>query len=227
MKSIYFAILVASTIFLRIIEASPCCMCGGCFPRSGRERFKVDSVGTTCTAYILHVAEVATAGSSTCSALSRAHYDRCCTNKATARIPQQRNGNGGRCKHVPYSNVGPLCHLCHDKKFPQKPSTVTAILGVSGNPSCATLYCMTRRGHISDQLCNPLQDFMDIPCGCYSRFNRRQLSSNVTVELDQNTGDYLEGEWSDESSQISSNSMFSIISDVDEGDELVKYSAMV
>jgi len=42
---------------------------------------------------------------------------------------------------------------------------------------------MGLKGHITNQLCNPWQDFMDIPCGCYSRFGRRLEVNGTLVEL--------------------------------------------
>ena len=28
---------------------------------------------------------------------------------------------------------------------------------------------MSRNGHIKDQMCKPMQDYMDVPCGCWDR----------------------------------------------------------
>jgi hypothetical protein len=59
-----------------------------------------------------------------------------------------------------------VCSLCHDGSFPKKPYTYAAILGIQGNPTCEDLYWMGLVGAITDQLCKPLQNYYDTPCGC-------------------------------------------------------------
>jgi hypothetical protein len=159
---------VIAFITLYTAAADPCCLCGVCQPAQGRGDVFVDSKGTTCTDKFLEVAEFQVAGTSSCQVQTSMYYGRCCDlSKSVTQI--QQDAPGDPCEKYPRSN-NPTCTLCHDGAYPKKPSTGTAILGMQGNPSCADLYCIGLRGGITDQMCNPLQDYMDEPCGCYSRF---------------------------------------------------------
>ena len=49
------------------------------------------------------------------------------------------------------------------------PNLILALLKPSLLSNCLDLYNMGQNGEISEQMCNPLQDAMDIPCGCCDR----------------------------------------------------------
>lgn len=150
-----------------------CCLCEGCkSPVNGRGTLHVDGFGKTCNKLMLEMADTtnaSTPGSSTCRKLIGQFQTRCCDPshnplpiaQAPTTAPQDKYSKGSH----------PKCTLCHSGKFPENPYTIAAILGISGNPKCEDLYYMGLQGQISEQLCNPMQDYMDIPCGCCDRTN--------------------------------------------------------
>jgi len=60
----------------------------------------------------------------------------------------------------------PVCNVCKDGRYPGIPSTVLAILDVPGNPTCGSLYEMGLKGLILDRLCQPIQKYRYLDCGC-------------------------------------------------------------
>lgn len=154
-----------------------CCLCDGCkAPVNGRGDLKVDRYGKTCNSAMLEMADKFSPSSSQCSSSIGSFRRTCCDpgyNAASvAQAPTPSPGSS-----YPQGSY-PKCTLCHSGQFPQKPTTLTAILGIPGNPTCRDLYYMGEKGQISDQLCNPMQDYMDAPCGCYDRTPNPNASSN-------------------------------------------------
>lgn len=178
---ICYIIIVISTI-TNIVSAQsgPCCMCDGCIGASDRANTVVDNSGMTCQEYIISLASKYDASTSQCSTLSSIHYDRCCTN---GPFVLQKDSRKHYCSYVDKSDVGPFCNLCANGRYPLRPNTISTIHGVAGNPSCANLYCLSRRGHIPKDICRPMQDFMDIPCGCYNNF---EINPDIDVNYKEN-----------------------------------------
>jgi hypothetical protein len=156
------------------VTAEPCCMCSGsgqCNPFNERSNTMIDSTsGMTCMDYYVSLASQYTTGSTECTQMSDIHYDRCCTNGPFVldSDPQQQQHD---CSNIPASNVGASCDVCANGRYPLRPSTISTISGIDGSPSCASLYCMAKKGYIPSDICRPLQTFLDIPCGCYQDFD--------------------------------------------------------
>ena len=63
----------------------------------------------------------------------------------------------------------PVCHLCRDESIPTKEDRTVALLYPIGNdqtPTCGELHEYGLDGDIPDYLCEPLQDYIERPCGC-------------------------------------------------------------
>ena len=104
-----------------------------------------------------------TVGSFECESLKAQHYARCCDPNHDP-LPIEQNPT-----EPPYEQGDePICNLCEDGSFPTRPNTVIAVLPefIPGTNTCEDLYWMGLYGHISDQICNPLVDFAEEPCGC-------------------------------------------------------------
>ena len=152
-----------------------CCMCdANCSPPLASRRDKpANTRGETCTQVALQMVDPTRnirPGTRTCRDWQTQYRDNCCNAyhrpetfaapKPTS--PAEKYGTGNE----------PSCDLCHSGKMPTKPYTKTAVLNLDyekPNPTCLDLYWLGKLGNIRDQLCNPLQDFMDVPCGCYDR----------------------------------------------------------
>jgi hypothetical protein len=153
-------------------EIGLCCLCEECEGPVGNRgtNVYVNAFGKTCNDLTLEMADPfngSRAGNRICRSLQDEFRSTCCDPNFTppdiVQIPNIP------INYVPFG-PNPRCDLCHDGAFPSKPHTVTAVLGIPGNPTCEELYWLARRGHVTDQMCKPLQDYMDEPCGCYSRF---------------------------------------------------------
>ena len=160
------------SIFFQIqgVAGQPCCICSsGCFPVSSRANTLIDSSGNTCNSMALSLASSYTSGSSQCKNYASKYASTCCTSSGTVpTVIVAKPKSTNVCQNVEQKS-GNFCHLCHDGSMPTKINVRAAILGYSGSKTCMELYCMARRGHFPEQLCNPLQDYYDQPCGCYSR----------------------------------------------------------
>jgi hypothetical protein len=163
-----FSFLVFLVTLCRAVAQTPCCLCGELKCSAFGNKGTVLATPTqTCNAKILEIAEHTREGSPQCSSARNSQFfNACCTNAAAPRIaaaPTPAPCSGFR------QGPNPVCELCHGGKFPEKPRTITAILGVPGNPTCEDLYCMGQKGQITTQVCAPMRNFMDCPCGCYTR----------------------------------------------------------
>jgi len=56
-----------------------------------------------------------------------------------------------------------ICTVCHSGKTPVNMKMGVAVLQYPSAKNCRDLYYMGLRGDISEQMCNPLQDAMDVP----------------------------------------------------------------
>jgi len=147
-----------------------CCLCSGCGRAvDGRGSQVISSSGRTCNTMALKMADKTKfrVGSTKCKRFQDRFRNKCCNssyrfvpkltiNKTTKNVPQKNYGKGSE----------PVCHVCHNGKFPRRPNTVTAVLYMPGKYTCKDLYYMGRAGKILDRLCNPLQDYFQQPCGC-------------------------------------------------------------
>ena len=154
-----------------------CCLCDGCkAPVNGRGTKHVDQYGKTCNSVMLEMADKFSPYSSQCTSSVSSYRQRCCDASYNA-APVAQAPTPSPASSYPQGSY-PKCTLCHSGQFPEKPTTLTAILGIPGNPTCRDLYYMGIKGQISDQLCNPMQDYMDAPCGCYDKTPNPNASSN-------------------------------------------------
>lgn len=177
------AILIALASLTLVAAQGPCCICDNCGIASSRENAFLDGSGTTCTDKVLEAAQNYRQGSSQCSTVKSRFYDICCDASKPYTPPVQALP-ADPCDVYPFADKGPACNLCHDGSYPKNEKTQVAVLGltesvknhpglqasVSGNPTCGALYCLAKKGFVSNQLCSPMQDYMDVPCGCYARF---------------------------------------------------------
>ena len=179
MKSISLLLLCVLLAFAPVSQAGQaedyCCLCDGCGPPlKDRRNIPANRNGDTCNDIALKMVDPRNnirPNSSSCRSHVSNYRNQCCaswyrpekydTPKPTN--PADKYGSG------PYRK----CDLCHSGKFPSKPYTLTAVLNLDWdekkNPTCTDLYWLGKVGRVSEQLCNPMQDYMDVPCGCYDR----------------------------------------------------------
>ena len=183
-----FTLLNSPMVFAQRNDIELCCLCDGCGSAvSDRGGLYVDANGKTCTDLILEMADPnndSTYESEECSQLVDLHSARCC-DPSYNPIPIEQN---------PTTPPGPLepgdeppCDICHDGSFPGNLNTVIAVLEdfLTGGPfTCKELYWMGRNGHISDQICNPLVDYAEGPCGCLSPQPNSPPTSSPVNDLD-------------------------------------------
>ena len=158
-------------LLLRLVSGDEdiglCCLCGGCKPPV---RFSeiVDSKGTSCGLLANQMADpkYSARGSSKCINLKSLHYDRCCNADfdpdPIAQAPTMSPGT--KFSHGPYAP----CNLCIDGSFPTKPTSLTAVAGIPGTPTCQDLYWISKKGNIEERMCRPMQNYFEGPCGCVS-----------------------------------------------------------
>lgn len=163
-----FMVLVSTPVVVSDERIGLCCLCQGCAqPLIPRGNIFVDSRGTTCNALALEMADPSNhirQGNPACMQLKAWHYDRCCNpNHHPTPILQEPTTSPGNA--YPQGPFQP-CDLCRDGSFPRNPTTITAILGMPGNPSCRDLYWLALRGNIEDRICRPMQNYYEVPCGC-------------------------------------------------------------
>lgn len=177
-QSVFLALVIfcSSFNFLTIVSAEEdlglCCLCDGCQrPLRNRADLAVDRFGTSCDDLALEMADPTNeskTGNGKCLLLKSRFHDRCCNKKhIPVDIEQEPTpAPGSDYEKGPH----PWCDLCHDGSYPKNEHKQVAILGLEDGPyTCKDIYWMGQRGTIRDQLCNPLQDFFDIPCGCNAR----------------------------------------------------------
>ena len=148
-----------------------CCLCDSCaLPIRSRADVNVDDKGTTCDDLALQMADPTNGskqGNGQCKVLKNRHYDRCCNPKYNpleiVQAPTPAPGS-----EYPSGNE-PVCHLCHDASYPKKQFTTVAVLQNPEAKTCKDLYWLGLRGMIEDRVCNPMQDYYDIFCGCNAR----------------------------------------------------------
>jgi hypothetical protein len=118
---------------------------------------------------------------STCNSQASKFRNACCNKNIKPTVYQKTQAAP---KANPYAKgPNPSCPVCHYGVSPKKPNTVTAVLGMKGNPTCLELDQMGRAGQITTKMCAPLQDYMDQPCGCNSRWG---VSSGATNKAPSN-----------------------------------------
>lgn len=143
-----------------------CCLCGGCKPPV-RFNELVDAVGTTCGRLANQMADPSNdskQGNGSCKNLQNLHFDRCCNpNFDPPPIAQAPTSSPG--SKIDYGPYAP-CNLCIDGSLPTNPNTMTAVAGIPGTPTCRDLYWITKKGHIEERMCRPLQNYFQGPCGC-------------------------------------------------------------
>jgi hypothetical protein len=165
----WFLLLALAALVAADEEIGLCCLCDGCNgPASGRGDLAVSTNGLTCNQLVLTMADPTEhqQGSSSCKTLKSEYYNHCCNEGYSPVSYQAATIGSPGDKFSQGSN--PVCTLCHNGKYPEEEYTITAVLGFSGNPTCADLYWMGLKGQITDQMCAPLQDYMDRPCGCWN-----------------------------------------------------------
>jgi hypothetical protein len=147
-----------------------CCLCGSCRPVvRGRGGLPIDSDGTTCNELLLDMADPtnqSTQGNAKCRQLITRHRTRCCdASHNPVHIVQAPTPAPNW--DMPLGDQ-PVCNICHDGSYPSKPMTIVSVLErfIPGVNTCDKLYRMGLTGNIPDQICNPLVDFVDRPCGC-------------------------------------------------------------
>jgi hypothetical protein len=149
-----------------------CCICGDCSQHvvSGREDVPVTEDGKTCNELFLWMVDpsngVGAAGSAKCNTIQANEGQECCdpdTEIIPVVVNESEDDDGGN--NMPQGSED-WCDLCADGGKPSNRNVVTAVLYMEGNPTCIQLYHMGRKGRILNRLCNPLQDFFDVPCGC-------------------------------------------------------------
>jgi len=124
----------------------------------------LDSYGLTCGGLELNMTGVYSPGSAECADLQGKYRKSCCDATYTP-IPVEQPPTPPPGSSYPQGNE-PICDICLDGSFPTKPFSVTAVLYISDNPKCEDLFWMGRAGTIPGRLCYPLQDYMQVPCGC-------------------------------------------------------------
>jgi len=124
----------------------------------------LDSYGLTCGGLELNMTGVYSPGSAECADLQGKYRKSCCDATYTP-IPVEQPPTPPPGSSYPQGNE-PICDICLDGSFPTKPFSVTAVLYIPGNPKCEDLFWMGRAGTIPGRLCYPLQDYMQVPCGC-------------------------------------------------------------
>lgn len=140
------ALLVVAALLAPVVSGL-CCLCDDCFSTAGgRASLLVTSTGDTCNSIMLKMAK--TSGG-TCSGYKSQHYNACCNpNFNPPQIAQQardsRTSSDSKEAVRPMGNE-PECDLCEDGSFPGTPNTVTAVLYLTGNPTCEDLYWMGKR----------------------------------------------------------------------------------
>jgi hypothetical protein len=121
----------------------------------------------TCNEVALKLAADYAPGGS-CNSQASQFKNACCNKNAN---PTEYEKPQAAPESNPYGRgSNPECPICHYGVEPTKPNTVTAVLGMKGNPTCKQLDLMGKAGQITTKMCKPMQDYMDIPCGCYSRW---------------------------------------------------------
>ena len=149
-------------------ELGICCLCDGCdFVANGRDDFLVDESGTTCYDILLDMADDTTEskpGNGACQSLKAQYRQTCCdSNYDPPEVAQAPTP-------APVSNLPqgkePVCNVCPDGGKPGLPKTVAAVLYIPGVNTCERLYEMGLKGLILDRLCNPIQDYLFVDCGC-------------------------------------------------------------
>jgi hypothetical protein len=145
-----------------------CCLCEYCdFVAPGRADFLVDEFGTTCYDVLLDMADGdndSKPGNGACASLQGKYRRACCD--ASYQPPEVAQApTPAPVINLSFGNE-PVCNVCPDGGFPDKPKTVLAILYIPGNPTCEILYEMGKRGLIEGRLCNPIQDYLFEACGC-------------------------------------------------------------
>ena len=146
-----------------------CCLCDRCGPPvSGREDLFVDANGKTCTDLVLEMADPrndSTVGSDKCEALIEQFSARCCDPNHNP-LPIEQDPTDPPRGDEPGEH--PVCNLCKNGSFPKNPNTVIVALPefIPGTNTCRDLYWMGLNGELTDQICRPLQNFAEVPCGC-------------------------------------------------------------
>lgn len=158
-----------------------CCLCPKCQPAvPGRGDLHVDEYGLTCNKLYLQMADpsnTSVQGNSVCLRLIANFRTRCC-DSSHKPIPIVQAPTAAPNWGMPRGNE-PICNLCRDGSYPTKPFTLVAVLKQflpNGQYTCEELYRVGLTGNMPDQICKPLVNFVEQPCGCI-----RQITAPTTT----------------------------------------------
>jgi hypothetical protein len=156
---------------LAIQDYCLCCLCDNCVPVvSGRGDFPIAADGTTCDKLYIEMdpANQSTANNDRlCESLKSQFRMACCDASYQPDIVEQNLTPAPNFGFAP--GIAPRYNICHDGSYPSKPfSQVIALEQFlsGGLHTCDELFHMGITGNIPDQICYPLVDFADKPCGC-------------------------------------------------------------
>ena len=158
-------ILVVLSVLLSFSHAgidNLCCLCTECYP-SVRGNFFVSDTGDTCDSTYLEMAPL-NPNSQKCASKINQYRQTCCDPNYNP-IPIAQAPDEPKQPNIP-QGPHPHCDICRGGEFPGLPKTVTAVLYIPGNPTCEQLYFMGITGNIQRNLCWPMRDYFEAPCGC-------------------------------------------------------------